>query len=77
MTPDDLKQKCVELELTFTQRESKDVIGEELYQEITTFKSITDIKKPIEILKFIYSNNLVSSFPNLGIGIPTIFEMTF
>lgn len=69
MAPDDLKQKCIELELAFTQGESKDVIGEELYFELTTFKSLTDVKQPIEILKFIYTNNLLSSFPNLVVSL--------
>lgn len=40
MTPEDLKQACIDLDLALRDGDSRDVVADEVLQEIATFKKI-------------------------------------
>lgn len=67
---EDLLKHCADLQIILTDGDNKDINANELYDEIVTYKDIftTDAQKivnPLDILKFIMSNNL--SLPNFAI----------
>ena len=65
MEYEEIKQSCFDFCNKFKDRESCDISGMELYEELISLKIIIqDRKLPEELIKFLYKYHLENPFPN-------------
>lgn len=74
MPEDDLKKSCsdfdISLQVSNGDSVSRDVAGEDFYNELIMYKIIKDdVTDPLKSLEFIESNNLTSSFSNFSVAL--------
>lgn len=64
-----LKQ-CEDLQITLTDGKSSDIDGVSIFEEIKSLKCfLNNNMTPLDVLNFIYQNDLLDSFPNISIAL--------
>ncbi|KAJ8870924.1 hypothetical protein PR048_027226 [Dryococelus australis] len=76
---DGLLQKRKYLQLVLTYEGHRDVDGTQLHQELMVLRSLCDAPKslngPLEVLKYIFTNNLCENFSNLTVALRILLTL--
>ena len=69
MSKEDLKKYCNEVHKTLTEKETADIDGPEMLQEIINLPQLPPKTSALEMLTFLHDNQLQEVYPNLWIAL--------
>nr|XP_027198316.1 zinc finger MYM-type protein 1-like [Dermatophagoides pteronyssinus] len=76
---DDLKNRCLNLEKKLTDindNNKRDIDGKILFEELCSLKTFLEKEyTPLDVLNFLYENNLIDTFPNTAVALRIFLTM--